>query len=277
MHPVHDALLLRRLDNLLRVHTVRDEIRAAGQPFSEGETRYQQLFDAATDAIFIVDPAADTILDVNRRAVKWLGFSREDLLRMPYSALEVPDESGQTDTTILMDASSSGHFVHEMGFRTASGDMVPGEVSSRLLVYDGRRTLLNFVRDVTRRYEVEQAEREQRRLAGGRLRQARRTEGGVDRRHHAARLAPRRRPRQPRAARDGGQGRRVRGGEGVASRVVVAEPDPVQEQQQDRMAQAPTPRAAFIRASVREAVPRARSAPRRSRASSSAGSPISSP
>ncbi len=165
VHPVHEALLLRRLDNLLRVRDLRNYHPGKGQPFSEGEARYQQLFDAATEAIFIVDPAADAILDVNRRAVKWLGYSREELLRMPYSAVEVPGEDSQMAPAILQEMSSSGHFVYEMGYRTRNGLVIAGEISSRLFIYEGRRALLNFVRDVSRRYEIEQAEREQRRLA----------------------------------------------------------------------------------------------------------------
>lgn len=165
VHPVHDALLLRRLDNLLGIRLAQHSGRGSGLPSSEGEARYQQLFDAATDAIFIVDPAADTILDVNRRAVRWLGYNRDDLLQTFYSTLEVTHDPGINDSALMQEMSSSGYFVYEAGYRASNGQVIPGEVSSRLFVYQGRRALLNFVRDVSRRHEIEQAEREQRRLA----------------------------------------------------------------------------------------------------------------
>jgi hypothetical protein len=116
---------------------------------------------------------------------------------------------------------------------------------------------------------------QQRRLPGGRLRQRGRAQRRIDREHGASRLAPLRESREPRRARQGRQRRRMRPREGVHRRVVGAQPHAVEEQEQDRVAQRPTPTAAFIRASVRAAVSRARSAPRARSASSSARSSIS--
>lgn len=51
----------------------------------ESEERLRKIFDYSNDAIFVVDPAQDEILDVNPQACKMLGFSRADLLskRLP--------------------------------------------------------------------------------------------------------------------------------------------------------------------------------------------------
>jgi len=45
----------------------------------EQAERYRQIFEYSNDAIFIIDPAADRILEANPRASAMLGYSPESL------------------------------------------------------------------------------------------------------------------------------------------------------------------------------------------------------
>ena len=58
---------------------------------SSAEELYRKIFQHSNDAILVIDPAHDNIVDVNPRACDMLGFSREELLAMPISASH-PDE-----------------------------------------------------------------------------------------------------------------------------------------------------------------------------------------
>ena len=51
----------------------------------ESEARFHKIFDCSTDAIFLMDPEQDKIVEVNPWACQMLEFSREDLLAKPLS------------------------------------------------------------------------------------------------------------------------------------------------------------------------------------------------
>ena len=55
------------------------------------EQRLSKIYDHSNDAIFVIDPIRDEILDFNQRACKMLGYSREELLLLPISAIH-PNE-----------------------------------------------------------------------------------------------------------------------------------------------------------------------------------------
>ena len=52
---------------------------------------YRQIFDHSNDAIFLIDPERDAILDANPRACGKLGYYKEELLSTPVSAIH-PNE-----------------------------------------------------------------------------------------------------------------------------------------------------------------------------------------
>ena len=55
------------------------------------EELYLKIFDHSNDAIFVIDPGADTIVDVNPKACVMLGYDRNELLMIPISAVH-PNE-----------------------------------------------------------------------------------------------------------------------------------------------------------------------------------------
>ena len=53
--------------------------QATQQALAASEARFHQIFNHSNDAIFVIHPARDAILDVNQSACCMLGFSREEL------------------------------------------------------------------------------------------------------------------------------------------------------------------------------------------------------
>ncbi|MFW5691481.1 MAG: PAS domain S-box protein [Chloroflexota bacterium] len=161
--PVSPTLLRHLLQRLTGTgRFARSNGRGGG-----AEQRYRHVFDGANDAILITDLETGTIVDANRRAVTWLGYEQEELIGMQHSVLEADNPNGsaiETDTLIHR-ISTGGQYIFEQHYRARDGRIIPAEVSSRFFIHRGQRALLHFVRDITQRKAMEEAERSQRRMA----------------------------------------------------------------------------------------------------------------
>ena len=62
--------------------------RFEGKAFDD-KRRFQQIFCFCNDAIFVIDPKEDKILNVNPKACRMLGYSYEELLSLPISSIHL--------------------------------------------------------------------------------------------------------------------------------------------------------------------------------------------
>ncbi|MGB7948018.1 MAG: PAS domain S-box protein, partial [Candidatus Binatia bacterium] len=122
--------------------------------FEENEPVFQKIFNHSNDAIFVIDPERDEILDVNPKACMMLGYSREELLFIPVSAVH-PKEMPQ----LLAFASSvfeQGHgWTSELSCLTREGVALPAEISASVVEVASRRCLIAMVRDTSDRKRAE--------------------------------------------------------------------------------------------------------------------------
>lgn len=160
--PIHRQLLLRRANHLIKSARAQNP---PGEALAEYERKYRHLFDSANDAIFIVDMFSGYLLDANRQAVRWFGYSYEELVGMHIDELKGPKPDVAREGEVMRQLTTRGNLVFEDNYRTKNGAFIPMEVSSRITIYEGRRALLNFARDIRERKRIEQAEIEQRKLA----------------------------------------------------------------------------------------------------------------
>lgn len=120
------------------------------------EELFPKIFKYSNDAIFVIDPAHDRILDVNPKACSLLGYSREELLSVPVSAIH-PKEMPQ----LLAFAESvfeQGHgWTNELTCLTKNGIRLPAEISASVAEVAGRRCLIALVRDISDRKRAEEA------------------------------------------------------------------------------------------------------------------------
>lgn len=115
----------------------------------ENENKYRQLFEAESDAIFLVARETGLILDANSAAAALYGYSREELAGLSNRALCADGfVAGLADVQAL--AMLQAHF-----HRRRDGGIFPVEVTGREFDLDGRRVYLLAVRDVTERQEAE--------------------------------------------------------------------------------------------------------------------------
>ena len=120
----------------------------------ESEEKYHSLFEDANDSIFIVDPKTQQILDVNQNAVRRLGYTREELLRLTVKDIGKPKTASQKKE-IARGLLGKGHLVFEHIHIHKDGTEIPVEISSRAIEYNGRKILQSIVRDISERKRTE--------------------------------------------------------------------------------------------------------------------------
>jgi PAS domain S-box-containing protein len=123
---------------------------------------YRKIFEAAPDSVFLVssDPAEQgRILDANDQAAVSHGYTREELLRLRITDLDVPESACSAPERIARILTGE-HFVFEVRHRRKDGSEFPVEVTARTVDFEGRRCIVSFNRDVTERRRAEAALRD---------------------------------------------------------------------------------------------------------------------
>lgn len=159
--PISRVLMVQRVANLLRPSIIpvaaepKRERPAEHNALGESEQKYRQLFNAANDAITIIDMQTHRFLDVNRQAVRWLGYTRDELLELTFDQVHVPLQEADQQM-VEGELSTTGRLVYKQSYRRKDGREIPVEVSSRVIKFDGRPAFLNVARDITERQTMEQ-------------------------------------------------------------------------------------------------------------------------
>ncbi|MCX5976932.1 MAG: PAS domain S-box protein, partial [Coprothermobacterota bacterium] len=117
----------------------------------ESEERYRQLFESASDALFLI--AADTglIVEANAVASELYGYNRDELLAKKSTDLSAEPE--ETERRIH-EAQTTPDQVIRIPLRLhrkKDGTVFPVEITARSLTVKGQRLLLVAARDITER------------------------------------------------------------------------------------------------------------------------------
>jgi sigma-B regulation protein RsbU (phosphoserine phosphatase) len=132
-----------------------DAAERAGEALRRSDESFRRIFDHSNDGIFIVDPDRDCIVDVNGRACSMVGFTREELLATPVSALH-PEESHKL-IQFARDVRAQGSgWTSELACVTKSGRRIATEISASVLDLVSRKYLIVLVRDISARKQAEE-------------------------------------------------------------------------------------------------------------------------
>ncbi len=140
-----------------RLEAPPDEADGAEEPVSElvssrSEGLYRGLFEHAHDAILVLDPDGERVLEVNRRACELYGYSREQFLGLSIRDMAPRPADHKTEEVIRV-----GHVdTFETMHRRADGSNMYLEVNGAMVDFDGRPAILSINRDVSARREAEQ-------------------------------------------------------------------------------------------------------------------------
>jgi two-component system cell cycle sensor histidine kinase/response regulator CckA len=137
---------------VLRDTTAR---RRAEEAVRDSEARFRGLFEQAADAIFVLD-STGRIVDANRRACSFLGYTREELTQRRLFDLACGSRIASVE--------SSDTLTSDNRYERKDGTTFPVEVRFAEIDAGGKRLRLAMVRDVTRRRSAEYALREREEL-----------------------------------------------------------------------------------------------------------------
>jgi len=130
--------------------------------------RFRRLFEQASDAFSIYDLNNGKIVDANESACKNLGYTRDELLELNVSDIEI-SQTPEEIVEISSRAEKGKHVIVEGIHRRKDGSTFPVEISLGMLQDEDPPLLLAIARDTTERKQAKEAllESEERlRIAG---------------------------------------------------------------------------------------------------------------
>lgn len=172
----HDYVMKGNLTRLapairreLREAQTRREALLSDKAMRESEQKYRHLFEAMSDAAFLIDIETGRIIDTNAQAGTLLGRTRGEIVGMPREELH-PSES---NAGILACYSRGAQPVTcDSQVRRRDGRTVPVQVSASEIKLYGRSFVFALMRDITERKRAEnelRTSREQLRALAARL------------------------------------------------------------------------------------------------------------
>jgi PAS domain S-box-containing protein len=140
------------LTNLLKEASAEFEQTLAQIKISE--SNFRAIFENAPEAIYIIDTVTHQILDCNPFTVEWLGYSRREILSMKVEDILEPDSQSIFENIRKAFADGRVH-VQERRFIKNDGNIVDAEITGTLVEYQGKKSFVALVRDVTERKKIE--------------------------------------------------------------------------------------------------------------------------
>ena len=149
---------------LHEIHTKIDNKLKTSEPAVEAlriaELRYQTLFKAARDAIFIIDRKSGIIVDANEQLEKLLLLPAEDIIGMHLTQLKLEDESEDFMKKILHQIQMEISHPVEISIRNSQNIKIPVEINTSQIQMGGQNLLQCILRDITERKQAEKRLRE---------------------------------------------------------------------------------------------------------------------
>ncbi len=135
------------------------ENKRVKEALAKGEEHFRKIFTYSNDAIFVIDPAKDKIIDVNPRATDMLGYSREELLSLPITSIH-PNEMPELLAFASSVFENGNGWTNELTCMTKSGKTLPAEISASVIDISSTSYMIALVRDISERKRMENALRE---------------------------------------------------------------------------------------------------------------------
>lgn len=118
-----------------------------------------KIYVAANDAIFVVDPKEECIVEANSKASEMLEYSREEFRGLPVGKVH---SDGLEVTTQFWKTILPGKVErpYKLSCTTKTGGVVPVEISASVIEVQSHQYILAIVRDISKRNRLEKALKE---------------------------------------------------------------------------------------------------------------------
>ena len=122
----------------------------------ESEAKYRILFDNAGDAIFIFNLETWRILAVNPQCCERFGYTHSELMTMTVDQLISPEHGLKISDRIAY-LMLEDQIIFETEHQCKDGRLIPTEVNSRKITWDGQPSIISICRDITERKQAEES------------------------------------------------------------------------------------------------------------------------
>jgi PAS domain S-box-containing protein len=141
---------MQRLVTIASQLTALIRRKRAEEALQESEEKYRQLFEAESDAIFLIDNETGRILEVNAAGVTLYGYSRKELFQKKNTDLSAePDETRKAMVERWPQVPVRFH-------RKKDGAVFPVEITGCHFSWRGREVHIAAIRDITERKQAEE-------------------------------------------------------------------------------------------------------------------------
>ena len=137
----------------LEFENMAGEIRAREEAIVEGTRRHRAMFEDSAAVQLLLDAESGRILDVNPAALRYYGYSREEMLGM--TRLDLSAESVETVTEIVKSIWAGGKRLISTRHRLASGEVRDVEIFASFLHLGDSNLFFLIVQDVTERVRMQ--------------------------------------------------------------------------------------------------------------------------
>jgi PAS domain S-box-containing protein len=135
-----------------------EAVQQANQSLAKVERNYRLMFNSGSDALFVYKVGADgmpeAFLEVNDNACRYLGYTREELLRMRIFDIAAPDNDPSVHA-LTQRIVTEGQLVWQKTHVAKDGRRIPVEINAHFFDLDGSPAIISSVRDITERKEAE--------------------------------------------------------------------------------------------------------------------------
>ncbi|MFZ5425585.1 MAG: PAS domain S-box protein [Thermodesulfobacteriota bacterium] len=129
-------------------------LKKAQDALRESEERLRMLVESAGDALYLTD-LTGRFVDVNPEAERMTGFTRQELLRMGVTDLDL-NQNPESMAAFARVISSQRRVAFETLHKTKAGGSVPVELKVACLESAGKPLLMGIARDITVRKRAEE-------------------------------------------------------------------------------------------------------------------------
>ncbi len=153
--------LLELRQKVLELEKSDNSQKQAEKIIQESENKYRTLFKNATDAIYIIDPETQKILDCNPKASEITGYTTNELKTMKVADIH-PVEEQDVVSKIFKKISERGSLSGISGInqQRKDGKLIPIEINATTIELGEKKYSLGIMRDITDRKKTEDALRE---------------------------------------------------------------------------------------------------------------------
>jgi PAS domain S-box-containing protein len=137
-----------------RAHARRAERLAA--ELGQSEERYRQLFESASDALFLVSTDTGQIVEANSMALELYGYDRDELLTRTSMDLSAEPEETLRFTYEMQTFPDRILNIPQRLHLKKDGTVFPVEITARRFAWKGHPVLFIAVRDITERKRAEE-------------------------------------------------------------------------------------------------------------------------